>query len=227
VKAMILAAGRGKRMRPLTDTRPKPLLAVGGRALIVWHLEALARAGFTDVIINHAWLGAQLPESLGSGAQWGLRIQYSPEPEGGLETGGGIHRALPLLGDAPFLVTNGDIWTDFDYATLRLADGDLASLVLVDNPPHNPAGDFSLDADGRVGSGDAGRLTFSGVGVYHPSLFAGCEPGFFPLAPLLRDAAAAGRVAGHVHRGAWWDIGTPERLQALDGWLREELSGHG
>lgn len=211
MKAMILAAGRGERMRPLTDHTPKPLLPVAGRPLIVWHLECLATSGFRDVVINHAWLGEQLPEYLGDGSRWGLRIRYSPEGEKGLETGGGIHRALPLLGDEPFLVINGDIWTDLDLSRLPSRPEGLAHLVLVPNPPHNPEGDFPL-ADGRAG-GTGPRYTFSGVGVYDPGLFAGCTPGAFPLAPLLRKAVTDGAVTTTLHTGLWFDIGTPQRLE--------------
>jgi MurNAc alpha-1-phosphate uridylyltransferase len=214
--AMILAAGRGERMRPLTDHTPKPLLEAGGKPLIVWHLERLAAAGFRQVVINHAHLGGQLERALGDGARWGLEIRYSAEGEGqALETGGGIFRALPLLGEGPFLVVNGDIWTDLDFSLLRLTDGDLAQLVLVDNPPHHPAGDFRL-VDGRVSDGEGPRLTFAGVGVYHPDLFAGCTGGAFPLAPWLRRAMAAGRVGGQRHVGRWVDVGTPQRLAQLD-----------
>ncbi len=213
---MILAAGRGKRMRPLTDHRPKPLLPVGGKPLLVWHLEALAAAGVRDIIINHAWLGEQIPALLGDGSLFGVRIHYSPEGGQALETGGGIHRALPLLGDAPFLVINGDIWTDFPYQTLALPPGDLAHLVLVDNPVHNPGGDFALHAEGRVGATGSRRLTYSGIGTYSPELFRELAPGTFPLAPLLHRAAAAGRLSGRHHEGAWEDLGTPERLRALD-----------
>lgn len=216
---MILAAGRGERMRPLTDRIPKPLLEAGGRPLIAHHLAALARAGIREVVVNHAHLGTQIERALGDGAAWGLRIRYSPE-EVALETGGGIHRALPLLGPDPFVVVNGDVWTDFDPARLHLADADLAHLVLVDNPPHHPAGDFVLDGD-RVRAEGGPRLTFSGIGVYRPTLFAGCVPGRFPLAPLLRTAMAAGRVSGERHAGRWVDVGTPERLAALDRELRE------
>ncbi|MCK8516550.1 nucleotidyltransferase family protein [Methylonatrum kenyense] len=223
MRAMILAAGRGKRMRPLTDRVPKPLLPVAGKPLIVWHLERLARAGLHDVVINHAWLGEQIPAALGDGSRWGLRIRYSDEGAAGLETGGGIHRALPMLGGAPFLVLNGDIWTDIDFAGLQLSAGDLAHLVLVENPGHNPVGDFPLD-DGRV-AGSGPRYTFSGVGVYDPALFAACAPGAFALAPLLRAAAAEGRVGGELHRGRWCDVGTPERLQQLDQALRGLTDG--
>jgi len=212
--AMILAAGRGERMRPLTDHTPKPLLEAGGRPLIGHHLAALARAGVREVVVNHAHLGAQIESALGDGGAYGLRIRYSPE-EVALETGGGIFRALPLLGPDPFIVVNGDVWTDFDLARLRLAGTDLAHLVLVHNPPHHAAGDFVLDGD-RVRDGGGPRLTFSGIGVYRPALFDGCAPGRFPVAPLLRAAMAAGRVSGEHHRGRWVDVGTPERLAALD-----------
>ncbi len=212
--AMILAAGRGERMRPLTDHTPKPLLQAGGKPLIVHHLERLAAAGLRDIVINHAHLGEQIEAALGDGAAFGVRIRYSPEGRA-LETGGGIFRALPLLGTGPFLVVNGDVWTDIDFAALTLAPGDLAHLVLVDNPEHHQAGDFAL-SDGRVATDGAARLTFSGIGIYHPDLFADCAPGAFPLAPLLRAAMAEGRVGGTHHRGAWIDIGTPQRLADLD-----------
>ncbi len=212
-RAMILAAGRGERMRPLTDSRPKPLLEVGGRSLIEHHLDRLAAAGFTEVVINHAWLGDQIEAALGDGRRYGVRLRYSPEAPGGLETGGGIFQALPVLGARPFLVVNGDTWLDHPLRGLGLAAGDLAHLVLVDNPPHHPAGDFGLRA-GRVVA-QTPTLTFSGLGVYDPELFAPCRPGRFPLAPLLREALAAGRVSGEHHRGAWSDVGTPARLAAL------------
>ncbi len=223
--AMILAAGRGERMRPLTDHTPKPLLEAGGRPLIVWHLERLAAAGYRQVVINHAHLGDQIEARLGDGSRWGLSIRYSREGEGrALETGGGICKALPLLGPDPFLVINGDVWCDLDLASLSLPEGDLAYLVLVDNPPHHPAGDFVL-SDGRVRDAGAGpRLTFAGIGVYHPALFAGCRPDPFPLAPLLRQAMAAGRVSGTHCRGTWVDVGTPRRLHDLDRRLRSEYS---
>lgn len=213
---MILAAGRGERMRPLTDATPKPLLEVGGKPLIVWHLERLAAAGLRRVVINHAHLGQQIEHALGDGRRWGLQIVYSAEGEGrALETGGGILHALPLLGTAPFLVVNGDVWCDVDPARLGLETGLLAHLVLVDNPAHHPGGDFHLD-QGRLFADRQPRLTFSGIGVYTPALFDGCEPGAFPLAPLLRDAMARGRVGGEHHRGRWIDVGTPERLAELD-----------
>ncbi len=218
MKAMILAAGRGERMRPLTDVTPKPLLEAGGKRLIEHHLESLRAGGFTDVVINTAHLGEQLVEALGDGQRYGLHLRYSPEPEGALETGGGIHRALPLLGDAPFLVVNGDVWCDYPLVPRALADGDLAHLVLVDNPAHHERGDFHL-ADGRVDQAGEPRLTFSGIGYYRPELFADCTPGRFPLAPLLRAAMDAGRVSGEYHAGHWSDVGTPERLAALDDFL--------
>lgn len=212
---MILAAGRGERMRPLTDHTPKPLLEVGGKPLIVWHIERLAAAGFRNLVINHAHLGEQIEQRLGDGSVWNLRIRYSAEGEGrALETGGGILRALPLLSD-PFLVVNGDIWCDVNLSQLQIAEGDLAQLVLVDNPAHHAAGDFSL-IDGRVSQAGNNRLTFSGIGVYHAGLFSGCQAGAFPLAPLLRRAMDEGRVGGVHHHGQWVDVGTPERLQQLD-----------
>jgi len=215
--AMILAAGRGERMRPLTDHTPKPLLEVAGKPLIVWHIERLAGAGFRRLVINHAHLGGQIEQRLGNGARWGVSIYYSAEGEGkALETGGGIFRALPLLGESPFLVVNGDIWCDVDFFSLQLADGDLAHLVLVGNPSHNPSGDFFLDPAGRVHDQGEPCLTFSGIGMYHPGLFATCEAGAFPLAPLLRSAMQAGKVSGEHHFGSWLDIGTPERLQYLN-----------
>lgn len=218
MKAMILAAGRGERMRPLTDTTPKPLLKAGGRHLIEHHLESLAAAGFESVVINHAYLGEQIEKQLGDGRRYGLSIRYSAEGEA-LETGGGIFRALPLLGDAPFVVINGDVWTDYPYARLRDRQVERAHLVLVDNPPQHPQGDFVLE-QGRVHVGEGERLTFSGIGVYHPSLFDGCEDGAFPLAPLLRSAMEKGEVSGEYYRGQWFDIGTPERLAQLDALLR-------
>ena len=223
MKAMILAAGRGERMRPLTDHTPKPLLPVAGKPLIVWHIERLARAGFRELVINHAHLGDQIEALLGSGDAWGLRIDYSPEPPGALETAGGIANALPLLGNDPFLVVNGDIFCDWDFARAHdiLATERLAHLVLIDNPPHHPVGDFTLAA-GTVGLGATDRLTFSGIGVYHPALFAGISRGTpAKLAPLLRTAIDAGKIGGERHAGRWVDVGTPERLAALDAALRE------
>jgi MurNAc alpha-1-phosphate uridylyltransferase len=224
MKAMILAAGRGVRMRPLTDATPKPLLAAGGKPLIQWQLEKLARAGFAEVVINHAHLGNLIEAALGDGSRFGLSIRYSAEGEA-LETAGGIALALPALGVEPFLVINADVYSDYDYSELpglSLEDS-LAHLVLVDNPPQHPRGDFALDA-GRVREAGPRMLTFSGIGVYAPRLFSGIPPkAKVPLAPLLRKAAAANRVSGEHYRGRWRDIGTIERLQALDLELRGTL----
>ena len=222
---MILAAGRGERMRPLTDTAPKPLLSVGGKRLIEYHLERLATAGFREVVINTAWLGDMIEAALGNGARFGLAITYSHERPEALETGGGIFRALPLLGSAPFLLVNGDVWTDIDFGALRREPpaGSLAHLVLVRNPPQHPRGDFLLEK-GRVSEGEGPRQTYSGIGIYRPELFAGCEPGKFPLLPLLRRAIAAGQLTGEAHTGRWYDIGTVERLQALDAELWRKVS---
>ena len=219
---MLLAAGRGERMRPLTDHTPKPLLPVAGKPLIVWHLERLASAGFRDVVINHAHLGDQIEALLDDGAAWGLSISYSAEPPGALETAGGIVQALPLLGDEPFLVINSDIWCDWDVgrAHSALAAHDLAHLVLVPNPGHNAKGDFAL-ADGRIASEGESRLTFAGIGVYRCELFTGLEAGKpAKLAPLLRTAMGENRVGGELHSGRWVDVGTPERLAELDVELR-------
>ncbi len=218
---MILAAGRGERMRPLTDHTPKPLLPVAGRPLIVHQMTALRVAGITDLVINTGHLGAQLTAVLGDGGAWGLRIVYSPEPPEALETGGGIFQALPLLGSEPFLVVNGDVWTDYPFTRLPTAPVGLAHLVLVDNPSHHPVGDFIL-RNGQVEETGAVRLTFSGISVLRPELFAGCAPGRFPLGPLLRRAMADGRVTGTHYRGGWRDIGTPQRLAELDGELRRQ-----
>ena len=222
MKAMILAAGRGERMRPLTDTVPKPLLAVGGKPLIVWHIERLAHAGLRDIVINHAHLGDQIEAALGDGGRFGARIRYSPEPPGALETAGGIAQALPLLGYAPFLVVNGDIWCDYDFAHAVDIAGELvrrrllAHLVLVPNPPHHPQGDFALGF-GRVSEQKEPKLTFAGIGVYQRSLYSPVIPGErAKLAPLLRAAMTEGRVGGEYFRGRWSDIGTPERLAQLD-----------
>ena len=214
---MILAAGRGERMRPLTLVKPKPLLEAGGAPLIAHHLRALQAAGFEDVVVNLSWLGDQIRAALGDGSRHGVRLHYSDEGPEPLETGGGIFRALPLLGEGPFLVLNGDVWTDIDWSGMRnrLAPHDLAHLALVPNPAHNPQGDFALQ-HGRIVESAGERFTFSGVGVYRAGLFAGCSDGIFKLAPLLRAAARAGRVSGELHTGVWLDIGTPERLAQLD-----------
>jgi MurNAc alpha-1-phosphate uridylyltransferase len=216
LKAMVLAAGRGERMRPLTDTTPKPLLTVAGKPLIVWHLEALARAGVRDVVINLSWLGERLRACVGDGNAYGVRVAYSEEGPVPLETAGGIFRALPLLAPGPFLVVNGDVWTDLPFATLTLPAQAHAYLALVPNPEHHPQGDFPLGVDGRIGEGDGQRFTYSGVGVYRPEFFAGCTPGRFPLLPLLNRARAAQRLYGEVYRGRWSDVGTPARLAGLD-----------
>lgn len=212
MKAMILAAGKGERMRPLTLHTPKPLLPVAGKPLIQWHIEALASAGVQDLVINHAWLGEQLERHFADGSELGVRIQWSRE-SAPLETGGGIRQALPLLGEAPFILVNGDIRTSFDFAGLALPAGKLAHLVLIDNPPHNPGGDFTLRG-GLVSnpSADAPGLTYSGIAVLHPALLAEQPPGAFKLAPLLRAAADQGLVSGEHFAGAWIDVGTPERL---------------
>jgi MurNAc alpha-1-phosphate uridylyltransferase len=219
MKAMILAAGRGERMRPLTDRTPKPLLEAGGRPLIQYHIEALRDAGFRELVINHAHLGAQLVERLGNGEQLGVRISYSEEPEGALETGGGIKRALALLGEQPFLVVNGDIWTDYPYQQLHREPDGLAHLVLVDNPQHNPDGDFQLKGD-KVTEEGKQKLTFSGIGLYRPGLFSHTPDGAFPLAPLLCSAMLDGQVSGEYYAGQWMDIGSPQRLSELDRKLR-------
>lgn len=213
-RALILAAGRGERMRPLTDTLPKPLLEVGGRPLIVRHLERLAAAGHRELVINTAWLGHLVEAALGDGTRHGVAITWSREGGRALDTGGGIYNALGHLAAGPFLVVNGDIWTDYPFGDTGLAEPDLAHLVLVPNPPHNPAGDFALAGE-RVAAAGGPRYTFSGVGIYRPELFAGCRGGAFPLAPLLRAAAARGLVSGEVYGGPWTDVGTPERLEAL------------
>lgn len=229
---MILAAGRGERMRPLTDHTPKPLLQAGGKPLIVWHIERLVRAGITDLVINHAHLGTQIETALGDGGQFGANIRYSPEASA-LETAGGIANALPLLGDAPFAVINGDIFCDYDFSLLPKrtkalqTNGDAAHLVLVDNPPQHPDGDFGL-ADGRATNPQSSilnprspSLTFSGIGIYQPGLFSGIACGTkAPLAPLLREQIMLGKVSGEHHCGLWIDVGTPQRLADLDKQIR-------
>jgi N-acetyl-alpha-D-muramate 1-phosphate uridylyltransferase len=220
MKAMILAAGRGERMRPLTDATAKPLLRVGGRALIEHHILALAAAGVTELVINLAWHGAQIREFLDNGAKYGVIITYSEEPEGALETGGGIQRALPLLGDAPFWLVNGDVYCAFDYPDRVLGAGRVGHLLLVPNPAHHPRGDFGLDGDDVVA--DAHRtFTYSGIALLDPALFAGSSPGRFPLAPMLVAAMSRGAISGEVYPGRWVDVGTPERLEALDRELGE------
>jgi MurNAc alpha-1-phosphate uridylyltransferase len=217
---MILAAGRGERMRPLTDHTPKPLLIVAGKPLIVWHIESLAKAGITDIIINHAWLGDQIPMALGDGSRWDVTLYYSPEGDDGLETGGGIFNALPLLGDAPFLLVNGDVFTTYNFSSLirrGLRDSELAYLLLTDNPEHHPLGDFSLTATNHII--DQQMLTYSGIALLSPQLFANSIAGKFPLAPLLRKAMTNKLVKGEKLQDLWVDVGTPERLKWLDDYL--------
>jgi MurNAc alpha-1-phosphate uridylyltransferase len=230
--ALIFAAGLGERMRPLTDHTPKPLLAVGGKPLIVWHLEKLASAGVHYVVINTAHLAEQFPDTLGDGSRWGLRIRYAYEGTTPLETGGGMLNALPLLGSEPFIAVNGDIWCDADFAALPTEPSGLAHLLLVDNPAQHPHGDFAMDTQGIVHDEGEARLTFSGIGVYRHELLrnwrivignaAGAEaqPPRFRLTPLLRAAMANGAISGNYHRGKWTDVGAPQRLAQLEAELR-------
>jgi MurNAc alpha-1-phosphate uridylyltransferase len=223
MKVMLLAAGKGTRMMPLTATTPKPLLKVGGLSLIEHQILKLKAAGFTELVINHAWLGAQIEQALGNGERYGVSIAWSREDEP-LETAGGIMQALPLLGPAPFMVVNADIWTDFAFGDLRAAlpaEG-LAHLVLVPNPPHHLRGDFVLDSHRQLAlpsESNNATFTYSGVAVYHPALFAGVDERKYPLLPLLKKAIALHRATAEVHRGQWLDVGTPERLQELDNQL--------
>jgi MurNAc alpha-1-phosphate uridylyltransferase len=224
MKAMILAAGRGERMRPHTDSNPKPLIPVGGKSLVERHLENLRAAGIADIVINLGWLGEKISAALGDGARFGVKIRYSAEGWPALESGGGIFHALPLLGTDPFLVVNGDVYTDFPLARLvqraRSLEPEIdAHLVLVPNPAHNPRGDFAL-ADGRLTNRETERHTFSGLSVHRPEFFADCQPGHFPLLPLWRREADAGRLSGEVHTGLWSDVGTPQRLAELEAKLR-------
>ena len=231
--ALIFAAGLGERMRPLTDHTPKPLLMVGGKPLIVWHLEKLAAAGVHYVVVNTSHLADRFPDVLGDGSRWGLRIRYAYEGPTPLETGGGMSNALSLLGEAPFLAVNGDIHSDVDYGSLPATPQGLAHLVMVDNPAHHPDGDFMLDPRGLLHADGAPRLTFSGIGVYRRALLqdwrlvigdapgADARPPRFKLAPLLRAAMAKGQVHGVHHHGAWTDVGTPARLAELDTHLRQ------
>jgi MurNAc alpha-1-phosphate uridylyltransferase len=220
MKAMILAAGRGERMRPLTDATPKPLLEVGGRSLLDYHMQALAGAGIRDVVINLSWHGQQIEDHIGDGSRFGVTVRYSPEGPVPMETGGGIQRALSLLGAEPFWLVNGDVYCDYTYTTRSLTPDVLAHLVMVSNPPHHLAGDFAL-RDNRVQPSGSPTYTYSGIAVLSPALLAGCAPGKFPLAPLLTAAAAQGRVTGELFSGLWRDVGTPERLEMLD----QQLSG--
>ena len=213
---MILSAGLGERMRPLTDHIPKPLLNAGGKPLIVWHIEKLAKAGFSEIIVNIAHLGFMIPEALGNGSQWGVKIYYSDEQdEGALESAGGIVKALPLLGDEPFLVVNADVWCDYAFNPDFNLKDDLAHLILVPNPEHNLIGDFSLH-DGQLQNEDEPKFTFSGIGYYHPELFKDLAYGKRALAPILREAMKKNRVSGALYEGEWRDIGTPQRLKALN-----------
>ena len=220
MKVMILAAGRGERLRPLTDNIPKPLVEVAGKPVIVRLIESLASEGFRELVINLGYLGDKVRTALGDGSQYGISITYSREPGHALETGGGIFQALPLLSD-PFLVVNGDIATDFPFLRVPTEFNSVAHLVLVPNPPHHPHGDFSLQGD-RVGLKEQPRFTFSGIGIYRKSFFCQCKPGRFSIAPLLRAAAANGQVSGQLYRGFWSDIGTPERLQRWCELLRSQ-----
>ena len=224
MKAMILAAGRGERMRPLTDNIPKPLLKVAGKMLIEYHLEKLQAANISEIVINHAWLGDKIEQALGDGSRYGLNITYSAEKEA-LETAGGIINALPLLRNADnqadaFIVINGDIYCDYDFSKLPSSLSNLAHLVLVNNPQHHPEGDFSLTTSGAVEQDGQSKQTFSGIGVYHPDLFEGYQNGKLALAPILREAMAQHMVTGESYQGVWHDIGTPERLNELDLYLR-------
>lgn len=216
---MILCAGRGDRLRPLTDTTPKPLLEAGGRSLLSYLVDSFAVAGFRQMVINVSWLSDQLRRFADTEAGRSVEISISDEGESALETGGGIHNALALLGSNSFVVVNGDIWTDYPFENLRLPQGSKAHLVLVRNPPHNPDGDFSL-SEGFVMDENSARHTFTGIGVYSPVLFDNCTPGCFPLIPLLRHAMQEKAVTGELYEGAWFDIGTHERLEALDKYLK-------
>ncbi len=214
MRAMILAAGRGERLKPLTDHTPKPLLEVGGKPLLQWHLEHLACAGFREVVINLAHLGEKIQSFVGTGKRWGVNIHYSHEPEGGLETGGGILKALPLLGKTPFLVINGDIWSDYPLYKLRNHHCSGAHLIVVENPAHHLEGDFSLHHGLLVDGGEA-ALTFSGIGIYNPQLFATQQSDHFRLAPLLREAMVRKVISGEKYTGCWFDIGSEDRLNSL------------
>jgi MurNAc alpha-1-phosphate uridylyltransferase len=231
-RALIFAAGKGERMRPLTNTTPKPLLEAGGKRLVEWHLEKLAAIGVHEVVLNIAWLADRFEPALGNGSRWGLQLHYSHEGAEPLETGGGMLHALRLLGDAPFIAVNGDTWSDFDLARLPTRPRAMAHLVMVDNPPQHPDGDFRLEADGTLRGEGAAKLTYSGIGVYEPRILhgwrevIGAAPGVervpprFKLAPLLFAAMARGEIHGERHDGRWTDVGTPQRLEELDTALR-------
>ncbi len=218
MKAMILAAGRGERLRPLTDTTPKPLVKVAGKSLIEYHLNNLAKAGIKEIVINTAWLANKIHTELGDGSNYGVTIQYSDEDEA-LETAGGIIKALPLLGDKPFLVVNGDIWCDYDFSKLpELPSNIQAHLILVNNPEHNPKGDFAL-RNGLIENSAETMHTFSGIGIYTPDFFSGQQTGATPLAPIIRHKCEDGLVSGEHYDGQWTDVGTIERLQELEAQL--------
>ena len=214
MRAMVLAAGRGERLRPLTDEVPKSLVEVRGESLLERHLASIHAAGVRTVVINLGWLGDKIVERVGSGERYGLNVLYSQEGDNILETGGGIHKALPMLGDDPFMVINADIFTDMPVPDIELADQHVGHLVMVPSPEYRDGGDFDID-DGLIRNGETQRLTFSGVAMYRPSFFDGCEPGRFPLAPMLREAADNGQLSGSLYTGLWADIGTPERLEAI------------
>ena len=214
MRAMILAAGRGERLRPLTDETPKSLVDVGGRSLLERHLDHVRAAGIRTVVINLGWLGDRIVERVGSGRDYGLEVMYSEEGDNILETGGGIFKALPLLGDEPFLVINADIFTDMPVPEVALADEQLGHLVMVPSPEYRDGGDFDIE-DGLIRNTTAQSLTFSGVAIYRPEFFANCAAGRFPLAPMLRDAADRGQLSGSLYEGRWADVGTPERLARL------------
>lgn len=218
--AIILAAGRGERMRPLTDTLPKPLLEINGKPLIQYHVENLVRAGINRIVINHGIYGEQIEKQLGDGRRFHANIVYSAEGNKPLETGGGIYRALPLLGDDPFLALNADIWTDYPFQKLPPDPQGLAHLVLIENPAHNPAGDFAIE-DAFLANTGIRLFTFSGIGVYRKELFQGQVDGVFPLTPLIRRAADNRQVTGEMYSGVWLDIGTPERLRKLRQQIQE------
>ena len=232
-RALVFAAGKGERMRPLTNETPKPLLRVGGKPLVEWHLEKLAAIGIREVVLNIAWLADRFEPALGNGSRWGLRIHYSHEGAEPLETGGGMLHALRLLGDAPFICVNGDTWSDYDFARLPTRPRAMAHLVMVDNPAQHPRGDFRIEADGTLRGDGEPKYTYSGIAVYDPRILTGWRdvigavagtertPPRFKLAPLLFDAMARGEIHGELHHGRWTDVGTPERLANLDEELRE------
>jgi MurNAc alpha-1-phosphate uridylyltransferase len=220
MRAMILAAGRGERMRPLTDKTPKPLLPVAGKPMIQYHIEALAAAGVRELVINLAWLGSQIRAALGDGSRFGVHIEYSDEGDAALETAGGVFKALPFLagpsGTDPFIVVSGDVWTQYPLAAAmnKLSSNDVAHFVLVPNPDFHTRGDFGLVGDRLVDSGE--RYTYANIGVFRPEFFAGCKPGKFPLAPLMFDWIRKNRCSGELYRGVWHNVGTPQQLQQLD-----------